>query len=33
MGRIEDCFFEVLGQEKIFGSTTYIIICLEKEKQ
>jgi hypothetical protein len=33
MGGIEECLFEVLGQEEIFGSTTYRVLCLEKEEK
>jgi hypothetical protein len=30
MGGIEECIFKVLGQEEIFGSTTYRVLCLKK---
>jgi hypothetical protein len=33
MGRIEECFLDVLGQEEIVVSTTYRILCLERENK
>jgi hypothetical protein len=33
MGGIEECLFEVLGKEEIFGSTTYRVLCLKEAEQ
>jgi hypothetical protein len=33
MGGIEECIFEIFGKEKIFGSTSFRVLCHEKEKK
>jgi hypothetical protein len=33
MGGIEECLFEILGQEEIFGSTSYRVLFHEKAEQ
>jgi hypothetical protein len=33
MGGIEECLFEILGHEEIFGSTSYKVLCFEKAEK
>jgi hypothetical protein len=33
MGGIKECLFEILGQEEIFVSTSYRVLCHEKAEK